>query len=51
MIEPCWGWMKRGTTKKWALSKRVEAEKAWKKCWKELLQEQIQGWVLLKSQE
>jgi hypothetical protein len=37
--------MKRETTKKGAPSKRIEAERAWKKCWKDLSQERIQGWI------
>jgi hypothetical protein len=37
--------MKRETTKRGAPSKRAEAERAWKKCWKDLSQERIQGWI------
>ena len=45
MIELCWTWMKRETTKKGAPTTRKEAEKAWIKCWKELSQGQIQAWI------
>jgi len=38
-------WMKRETTKRGAPSVRKEAETAWKKCWKDLSQECIQGWI------
>ena len=45
MIEPCWPWMKRKTTEKGAPRTRKEAEKAWTKCWKNLDQKRIQGWI------
>jgi transposase len=32
MIEPCWMWMKRETTKRGAPSVRKEAEIAWRNC-------------------
>ena len=41
MIEPCWIWMKRETTKKGALRTRKEAEQAWTKCWEDLSQARI----------
>jgi hypothetical protein len=45
MIEPCWMWMKQETTKRGAPSTRKEAERAWKKCWRDMSQERIQGWI------
>jgi transposase len=45
MIEPCWGWMKRMTTRKGAPGDRKTAEKVWSKCWKRLPQAQIQQWI------
>jgi len=45
MIEPTWMWMKRETTKKGAPQSRKEAEKVWRKTWKELPQERIQMWI------
>ena len=45
MIEPCWIWMKRETTKKGAPRTRKEAEKAWTKCWEDLSQARIQAWI------
>ena len=45
MIEPCWPWMKRTTTKKGAPRPRKNAEERWKKAWDELLQEKIQAWI------
>ena len=44
-IELCWPWMKRRTTEKGAPRTRKEAEKAWTKCWKDLSQKRIQGWI------
>ena len=44
-IESCWPWIKRRTTEKGALRTRKEAEKAWIKCWKDLSQRKIQGWI------
>jgi hypothetical protein len=46
MTKPCWMWMKRETTKQGALSVRKEAERAWRKCWKNMLQEQIQRCII-----
>jgi hypothetical protein len=43
MIEPCWIWIKRETTKRGAPSVRKEVETTWKKCWKDLSQEPILG--------
>lgn len=45
MIEPCWPYMKRETTKKGASKNRTEAIRAWEKCWDELPQEKIQAWI------
>ena len=45
IIEPCWPWMKRETTKKGAPRTRKEAEKAWTKCWDNLSQKRIQPWI------
>lgn len=46
MIEPCWPWMKRQTTRNGASRTRKEAEKRWIHCWnEELTQERIQGWI------
>ena len=45
MIEPCWPWMKRITTKKGALRTCKNAEKRWQKVWDELPQEKIQAWI------
>ena len=41
MIEPCWIWMKRETTKKGAPRTRKEAEKAWTKYWEDMSQARI----------
>lgn len=45
MIEPCWFWMKRETTKKGAPKNRKAAMKAWEECWENLPQEKIQAWI------
>ena len=45
MIEPCWPWMKRTTTKKGAPRTRRDAEERWKKAWDDLPQEKIQAWI------
>ena len=45
MIELAWGWMKRRTTRRGAISIRKLAEKAWVQCWKELPQRLIQQWI------
>ena len=46
MIEPCWPWMKRETTKKGAPKSRAEAIRVWEVCWNEILtQERIQAWI------
>lgn len=44
-IEPCWGYLKRKTTKKGAPKNRAEAIKVWGAAWKELPQEKIQDWI------
>jgi hypothetical protein len=41
VIEPCWFWMKRQTTKHGAITSRAQLKEAWKKCWKEMPQEKI----------
>ena len=33
MIEPCWPWMKRRTTRKGVSRTRKEAERRWLHCW------------------
>ena len=38
-------YMKRETTKKGACRTRIEAERAWIKCWKDLSQKRIQAWI------
>ena len=46
MIEQCWPWMKRQTTRKGAPRNRITAIKAWTRCWtKTLKQKQIQQWI------
>jgi hypothetical protein len=46
MIEPCWPWMKRETTKKGAPKSRAEAIRVWEHCWNETLtQDRIQAWI------
>jgi len=45
MIEPCWIYMKRQTTKKGAAKNRAEAIRKWQQCWDEIPQEQIQAWI------
>lgn len=45
MIEVCWPWMKRETTRHGAPRTRAEAERAWKKAWRDLPQEKIQMWI------
>ena len=46
MIEQCWYWMKKQTTRKGAPRNCITAIKAWPQCWtKSLKQEQIQHWI------
>jgi hypothetical protein len=45
MIEPCWYYLKRVTTKKGAPKNRAEAERAWRQAWGELEQWRIQAWI------
>jgi hypothetical protein len=45
MIEPCWPWIKRRTTRKGPLVSRIAAEKAWLQAWEELEQWRIQAWI------
>ena len=45
MIEPCWAYLKRKTTRKGALTSRAHAEQQWLKAWEELPQWRIQVWI------
>jgi transposase len=45
MIEPCWYWMKRETTKQGAFTSAVALKAAWLKLWKEMPQRRIQEWI------
>jgi hypothetical protein len=45
MIEPCWFWMKRQTTKKGPITSQDKLKEEWIKCWKEMPQEKIQAWI------
>ena len=46
MIEPCWPWMKRQTTRRGAPSTRELLEKAWLNCWNnELSMRRIRSWI------
>jgi hypothetical protein len=45
MIEPCWPWIKRRTTRKGPLVSRAAAEKAWLQAWDKLEQWRIQAWI------
>ena len=45
MIEPCWPWMKRRTTRRGAPQTRITAERVWSQAWKNLEQTQIQAWI------
>jgi hypothetical protein len=45
MIEPCWFWMKRQTTKHGAITSWAQLKEAWIKCWRKLPQEKIQAWI------
>ena len=45
MIEPCWLWMKRETSRKGPPRNRKDAEQRWTKCWKNLSQSRIQNWI------
>ena len=45
MIEPCWGYLKRVTTKRGAPTSRAAAEKAWLGAWQDLEQWRIQQWI------
>jgi hypothetical protein len=45
MIEPCWFWMKRHTTKKGLITSREQLKQGWIKRWKEMPQENIQAWI------
>jgi hypothetical protein len=45
MIEPCWAYLKRVTTRTGGIKSRSEAEKAWTTLWKDLQQKKIQQWT------
>lgn len=45
MIEPCWPYLKRVTTKTGAPKSKAEAERVWKKAWNDMEQEKIQAWI------
>lgn len=45
MIEPCWAWMKRQTTRKGAPQNRRDGEKVWLDAWDFLEMEQIRRWI------
>ena len=44
-IEPCWWYMKLQTTRKGCATSKKDLTIQWEKCWKELPQARIQGWV------
>ena len=46
MIETCWAWMKRQTTRRGCPTNRIIMEKVWTRCWKKTLtQKRIQHWI------
>jgi hypothetical protein len=45
MIEPCWFWMKRRTTRKGPPTNGSVAKLLWERTWDELPQEKIQEWI------
>jgi hypothetical protein len=45
MIESCWFWMKRYTTKHGPITSRAQLKEAWIKYWQEMPQERIQAWI------
>jgi hypothetical protein len=45
MIEQCWPYLKRQTTKKGAPKSKAEAEAVWRKAWDDLEQSRIQAWI------
>jgi transposase len=45
MIELCWFWIKRQTTKISPITSQAQLKNAWIKCWKEMPQEKIQAWI------
>ena len=45
VIEPCWYWMKRETTKKGPITSKEALKASWLKLWKEMPQEKIQAWI------
>jgi len=45
MIEPCWFYLKRETTKAGAPQSRNQGERIWRQAWADLPQEMIQRWI------
>lgn len=45
MIEPCWFWMKKETTKKGAPQNRATAIKVWEECWYNMPMSKVQAWI------
>src|SRR3984957_6579161 len=45
IIEPCWFWMKRHTTKHGPITSQAQLKEAWIKCWTEMPQKRIQAWI------
>ncbi len=45
MVEPCWNWRKRETTRKGVSQTRAQAEHVWTRAWKKLDQSRIQDWI------
>ncbi|KAK4119761.1 hypothetical protein N657DRAFT_536599, partial [Parathielavia appendiculata] len=45
MIEPCWPYLKRVTTKKGAPKSKKEAQQVWEEAWEDLDQPRIQAWI------
>ena len=45
MIEPCWFWIKKETTRRGPTSSRPKLRARWEKCWEDLPQKKIQAWI------
>ena len=45
MIEPCWFYMKRQTTKHGPATSLKQMKSDWERCCEELPQEKIQAWI------
>jgi len=45
MIEQCWPYLKRQTTKRGAPKSKAEAEAVWRQAWEDLEQPRIQAWI------